>query len=104
MSLQRFAEAVGRDERMDLAEACLMIAQDTYPSLQVEHYLGEIERLALRLGADLAPGALAPKRSRVRAEEAFLFQLALGMARRSVVLSWPTRGEEGGIVVPSSLR
>lgn len=60
------------------------------------------ERLAQRLGADLAPGALSPKRSRVRAEEAFLFQLALGMARRSVVLSWPTRGEEGGIVVPSS--
>lgn len=62
MSLQRFAEAVGRDERMDLAEACLMIAQDTYPSLQVEHYLGEIERLALRLRARTPQAAAAEER------------------------------------------
>jgi regulator of sirC expression with transglutaminase-like and TPR domain len=62
VSLQRFAEAVGREERMDLAEACLMIAQDAYPSLQVEHYLGEIERLALRLRARTPQAAAAEER------------------------------------------
>jgi len=41
-----FAE---RDERIDLARACLMIAEDAYPALDVERYLGEIESLALRL-------------------------------------------------------
>jgi regulator of sirC expression with transglutaminase-like and TPR domain len=38
-----------KDERMDLARACLMIAQDAYPSLDLERYMGEIESLALRL-------------------------------------------------------
>ena len=62
MSLQQFAEAVVRDERMDLAAACLMIAQDAYPSLQVEHYLGEIERMALRLRARTPQAAAAEER------------------------------------------
>ncbi|HEV7477460.1 MAG TPA: tetratricopeptide repeat protein [Burkholderiales bacterium] len=38
-----------KEERIDLARACLMIAQDAYPSLDVERYLGDIERMAIRL-------------------------------------------------------
>jgi len=46
----RFAELMAREEtQIDLARACLMIAQDAYPGLDVEGYLGEIERLAARL-------------------------------------------------------
>lgn len=48
--LESFAQVVAREDmRIDLAQACLMIAQDAYPSLDVERYLGEIERMALRL-------------------------------------------------------
>jgi regulator of sirC expression with transglutaminase-like and TPR domain len=46
----RFAELMARDEaEIDLARACLLIAQDAYPGLDVEGYLGEIERFAARL-------------------------------------------------------
>jgi len=49
-ALAPFAELLQRgDSRIDLAQACLMIAQDAYPGLEVERYLGEIERMALRL-------------------------------------------------------
>src|SRR6185295_12576713 len=40
-----------KEERMDLARACLLIAQDAYPGLDVERYLGDIERMAIRLRA-----------------------------------------------------
>jgi regulator of sirC expression with transglutaminase-like and TPR domain len=50
------------DARIDLARACLMIAQDAYPGLDVERYLGEIERMAIRLRARLASGAGAEER------------------------------------------
>ncbi len=44
---------------IDLARACLLVAEDAYPGLDVDGYLGEIERLAARLrrrlGANLAP-------------------------------------------------
>jgi hypothetical protein len=54
LTLEPFARALGgEDARIDLAQACLMIAQDAYPGLDVERYLGEIERLALRLRARL---------------------------------------------------
>jgi regulator of sirC expression with transglutaminase-like and TPR domain len=54
MTLEPFAEAVRLDDaRIDLARACLMIAQDAYPRLDVERYLGEIERMALRLRSRL---------------------------------------------------
>ena len=54
MTLEPFAEALAcEDARIDLAQACLMIAQDAYPRLEVERYLGEIERMALRLRASL---------------------------------------------------
>ena len=50
VALDAFAELLGReDSRIDLARACLMIAQDAYPGLDVERYLGEIERMAHRL-------------------------------------------------------
>lgn len=71
MSLQPFAEAVAREERIDLAAACLMIAQDAYPSLEVGHYLGEIERLALRLRARMPQTAGADER--IVALNEFLF-------------------------------
>ncbi len=46
----RFAELMARDEaEIDLARACLLISQDAYPGLDVEGYLGEIERHAARL-------------------------------------------------------
>ena len=60
------------DARIDLARACLMIAQDAYPGLDVERYLGEIERMAIRLRARLAGGAGAEER--VVALNQFLFE------------------------------
>jgi regulator of sirC expression with transglutaminase-like and TPR domain len=54
MSLERFAREVRREERdIDLAQACLMIAQDRYPALDIGRYMDEIERMALRLRADM---------------------------------------------------
>ena len=71
MSLQAFAQAVGREERIDLAHACLMIAQDAYPSLDVGLYLGEIERMALRLRAQMPQTGGAEER--IVALNEFLF-------------------------------
>jgi regulator of sirC expression with transglutaminase-like and TPR domain len=52
LALAAFANALAtEDARIDLAHACLMIAQDAYPELAVERYLGDIERMALRLRA-----------------------------------------------------
>ena len=52
MNLAGFAEAVGReDARIELAHTCLMIAQDAYPALDVQRYLGDLERMALHLRA-----------------------------------------------------
>jgi regulator of sirC expression with transglutaminase-like and TPR domain len=42
------------DARIELARACLMIARDAYPALEVAHYLGEIERFGLQLRAQRA--------------------------------------------------
>ena len=53
---ERFAELLARDEaEIDLARACLMVAEDAYPGLDVDGYLGEIERLAARLRSRLPP-------------------------------------------------
>ncbi len=72
MTLESFAEAVARDDMgIDLAQACLMIAQDAYPSLDVERYLGEIERIALRLRARLPQSGGAEER--IVALNEFLF-------------------------------
>ncbi len=76
MTLEPFARAMACDEaRIDLAQACLMIAQDAYPRLDLERYVGEIERVAARLRARL-PAACGTEESIVRLNE-LLFE-ALG--------------------------
>jgi regulator of sirC expression with transglutaminase-like and TPR domain len=68
----RFAELLARDEaEIDLARACLLIAADAYPGLDVDGYLGEIERFAARLRGRLPPGGGAEER--VLALNQFLF-------------------------------
>jgi regulator of sirC expression with transglutaminase-like and TPR domain len=53
-ALEPFARLIaGADARIDLARACLLIAQDAYPQLDVERYMDEIERMATRLRARL---------------------------------------------------
>lgn len=59
----RFAELMARDEgEIDLARACLLIAADAFPGLDIDGYLGEIERLAARLRGRLPPGGGAHER------------------------------------------
>jgi len=61
--LASFSELVSReDERIELARACLQIAEDAYPGLDVDGYIGEIERFAARMRARLATGAAAEDR------------------------------------------
>jgi len=53
--LEAFELAVKQeDARIDLARACLLIAQDAYPGLDIERYLAELEGWAIRLRARLA--------------------------------------------------
>lgn len=71
--LEAFARLLENDDgRIDLARACLMIAQDAYPALEVDRYLGEIERMALRLRALLPQEAGAE--DRVVALNQYLFE------------------------------
>jgi regulator of sirC expression with transglutaminase-like and TPR domain len=70
--LEHFSELVSRrDEDIELARACLLIAEDAYPGLDVDGYVGEIERFAKRLRARLAIDAVAE--DRVIALNEFLF-------------------------------
>ena len=70
--LDPFAELLAREDGgIDLARACLQIAEDAYPGLDVDGYVGEIERIAKRLGARLAPDAAVE--DRVIALNEFLF-------------------------------
>jgi len=63
VELEAFEKVLAeKEERIDLARACLMIAQDAYPELQVDRYLGEIERMAIRLRGRL-PAAGGPEES-----------------------------------------
>jgi regulator of sirC expression with transglutaminase-like and TPR domain len=63
VTVEAFAEAVRRrDESIDLARCCLMIAQDAYPALELERYMGEIERMAFRLRGRVAPSDPAEER------------------------------------------
>jgi len=67
-----FADLMKRgDARIDLAQACLMIAQDAYPGLNIERYLAEIERMALRLRGATPQNASVEER--VVALNQFLF-------------------------------
>jgi regulator of sirC expression with transglutaminase-like and TPR domain len=72
-ALEPFTQLLAQeDARIDLAEACLMIAQDAYPDLPVERYLGDIERMALRLRARMPQSCGAE--SRVAALNEFLYE------------------------------
>jgi len=71
--LAPFAELLARDDgRIDIAHGCLMIAQDAYPGLDVERYLGELERMAHRLRGRLPQSGGAEER--VVALNEFLFE------------------------------
>ncbi|HEX7053794.1 MAG TPA: tetratricopeptide repeat protein [Burkholderiales bacterium] len=71
--LGAFAEMLAREEsRIDLAHACLMIAEDAYPQLRPEPYLGEIERMALSLRGRLGKSGHSPEEG-VMALNEFLF-------------------------------
>jgi regulator of sirC expression with transglutaminase-like and TPR domain len=73
IALEPFGELVARDDvRIDLAQACLMIAQDAYPDLDVERYLGDIERMAMRLRARVPQDVGAEER--VVALNQYLFE------------------------------
>jgi regulator of sirC expression with transglutaminase-like and TPR domain len=72
VSLDAFANAVAREEQINLAQACLMIAQDAYPALDLEHYLDEIERMSLELRAQVPRSAAAEER--IGALNDFLFE------------------------------
>jgi regulator of sirC expression with transglutaminase-like and TPR domain len=51
-SLEPFRALMAQaDTRIELARACLMIARDAYPELDMAHYVGQIERFGLRLRA-----------------------------------------------------
>jgi regulator of sirC expression with transglutaminase-like and TPR domain len=71
--LEPFAKLIAQeDARIDLARACLLIAQDAYPELEVERYMGEIERMAIRLRAGLPASCGAEER--VVALNQFLYE------------------------------
>jgi regulator of sirC expression with transglutaminase-like and TPR domain len=73
VALEPFGELLAREDvRIDLAQACLMIAQDAYPELDVERYLGDIERMAMRLRARVPQEAGAEER--VVALNQYLFE------------------------------
>jgi regulator of sirC expression with transglutaminase-like and TPR domain len=59
------------DERIELARACLLIAEDAYPGLDIERYMTELERLALELRNRLPRAAGAEEK--ILALNQFLF-------------------------------
>jgi len=48
----------GADDEFDLAEAALLIAQEEYPTLDVDYYLGRLDALAADAGKRLRPGLM----------------------------------------------
>jgi regulator of sirC expression with transglutaminase-like and TPR domain len=73
VALEAFAQLIARDDaRIDLARACLMIAQDAYPGLDVDRYLGDIERMAIKLRAAMPPKVSAEEQ--VVALNKFLYE------------------------------
>ena len=59
--LERFAALLCRED-FDLAEACLLIAQDAYPDLDVAHYLGRIDAIARTVRSRVAGDAFAAQK------------------------------------------
>jgi len=73
VSLDAFEKVLACDDvNIDLAHACLLIAQDAYPDLQVERYLGDIERMAMRLRGRTPQAAVIEER--VAVLNNFLFE------------------------------
>jgi regulator of sirC expression with transglutaminase-like and TPR domain len=73
VALEPFAQLLRReDARIDLARACLMIAEDAYPGLDVERYVAEIERMAMRLRGRMPQNCSAEER--VVALNQFLYE------------------------------
>jgi regulator of sirC expression with transglutaminase-like and TPR domain len=73
VALEPFAKLLAQDDaRIDLAHACLLIAQDAYPELAVERYLGDIERMAMRLRGQMPQTYGAEER--VAALNEFLYE------------------------------
>jgi regulator of sirC expression with transglutaminase-like and TPR domain len=73
VALEAFGQLIARDDaRIDLARACLMIAQDAYPGSMSERYLGAIERMAIRLRAAMPQNVSAEER--VVALNKFLYE------------------------------
>lgn len=68
-AFERLLEA--DDPGLDLARACLMVAQDAYPELDIDRYLRELELLAHQLRGKL-PATDTPE-ERVLALNRFLF-------------------------------
>ncbi len=68
----RLAELLSHGtDRFSLAEACLLIAEDAYENLDVNHYLAEIERMAARLRGRLLQ---ADAQAKVIGLNQFLFE------------------------------
>ena len=62
-ALEHFSELMSRDDdRIDLARACLQIAEDAYPGIDVDGYVGEIDRFGKRLRARIPIQALPEER------------------------------------------
>jgi len=59
--LERFSALLCRED-FDLAEACLLIAQDAYPDLDIAHYLERIDALAATVGSRVAGDAFAKQK------------------------------------------
>jgi regulator of sirC expression with transglutaminase-like and TPR domain len=71
-ALEPFVDLLAeKDERIELARACLLIAEDAYPGLDIERYTTELERLALQL-RDRLPRA-AGAEEKILALNQFLF-------------------------------
>lgn len=71
VSLDPFRDMVVREDvKIDLARACLMIAQDAYPSLEADRYISMLDALGVRLRARLKSHAVE---ERVVALNEFLF-------------------------------
>jgi regulator of sirC expression with transglutaminase-like and TPR domain len=45
----------GSEEQLDLAEAALLIAQEEYPNLDIDYYLGRLDALAAAAGSSVRP-------------------------------------------------
>jgi regulator of sirC expression with transglutaminase-like and TPR domain len=59
--LERFAEIVSRDQ-FNLAEASLMLAQDSYPDLDVREYLSRLDGIAVAIKKRIADDAFSEQR------------------------------------------